>query len=236
MRDCSSASRTLAFTGCHSLARKSSQAQAAPANAAPASGTPTRRRPWPVSASPAHQSGHQAIRAQAAPSASRLPRRAAAVRRASADFNAHTVTNHSKVPAMPTYMAPDCLASQSPGLVALSSAPSASTACTPTTTRKANMALQTSSATLARSLARAFSSSSGSKCVGEKALECRSAGRVLAGHTLTGRVSAAPRSVSEGSWGAWARPPDAVRARAGASANLGRPGVFLTGVRDMARR
>jgi len=35
--------------------------------------------------------------------------------------------------------------------------------------------------------------------VGAKAPEFKSAGRVLAGHTLTGRVSAPPRSVSEGS-------------------------------------
>ena len=139
MRDCSSASRTLASTGCHSRARRSSQAQAAPASAAPASGTPSRRRPWPASASPAHHSGHQAISAEAAPSASRLPRRAAAVRRASADFSAHTVTSHSSVPAMPTYMAPDWRTSQSPGLLALTSTPSASTACTPSTTRSASI-------------------------------------------------------------------------------------------------
>jgi hypothetical protein len=81
----------------------------------------------------------------------------------SAGLSAHTVTSHSKVPATPTYMAPDWRTSQSPTLPAATNAPMASTACTPSTTRSASVALQTSSATPARALSRAFSSSSGSK-------------------------------------------------------------------------
>jgi hypothetical protein len=72
--------------------------------------------------------------------------------------------------------------------------------------------------------------------VGAKVLEFSSAGRVLAGHTLAGRVSLPPRSVSDGGWATWLRPSDGVRGRTGRSANLGRPGAFLTGVRGMAHR
>jgi hypothetical protein len=96
------------------------------------------------------------------------------------------------------------------------------------------MALQMSGA--GRSPTRAFCSSSGSKWVGAKEREFRSAGRVLAGHRLAGRVSPPPGSLSEGAGRVDERPPDGARDLGGASENLGRPEVFLTGVRGMARR
>ena len=206
MRDCSSASRALASRpAATAVARRS---QPGPGSAgqrrAGQRPRPAARRPWPVLGQPGppqRPPGDQGRgRAQCQHG---CPRRAAAVRRASADFSAHTVTSHSSVPASAdVHRAGLPQPASRRGRSARPARRVASAACTNSTTRSASSRVaDVERRRWPRSLARAFSSSSGSKCVGAKALECRSAGRVLAGHTLTGRVSAPPRSVSEGSRG-----------------------------------
>ena len=200
MRDCSSASRALASTGCHSRARRSQPGpEPRRASAAPASATPSRRRP-PAGVGQAQPTTAATRRAapRAAPSASRLPSARRGERRASGRFSAHTVTSHSSVPASADeHRAATGAPASRPTLAGAEQRADAPAPPARPARRAAPACRCRRRAPRRRARRRAPSRRAADRSASAtKPAEFSSAGRVLAGHTLAGRVSALPRSVS----------------------------------------